>query len=346
MMASVGVAAATLEFDIDSAIVQGGDGGDAGTTAPLASFFYVRPLDERWSVGASMSGLTGATLDYDPGWVGRYQVEKVELLGIVLEPNVAYRINDQWSVGWSLPVMYTSLDEKVAIPGPPAPDAQQGRVRIDGDDWKVSFKLGVLYEISEATRIGLTYLHGFDVKYGGDVDIRLPNLPGGPRQESVSADTSLDFAPVARLSLAHEFSDAFRGYATFGWEGWSSLDNVNISTENRGVPVPKNWDDTYKYAVGAEYDLNRRWTLSGGLAYDTSPVDAGDRTADMPIDRQIRYAVGVQHTRPSGLKLGAEFTYADYGSAKIRADGFSGDYKSNEILFFAVNASWELDKTR
>ena len=112
------------------------------------------------------------------------------------------------------------------------------------------------------------------------------------------------------------------------------------------MPVPKNWDDTYKYAVGAEYDLNRRWTLSGGLAYDTSPVDAGDRTADMPIDRQIRYAVGVQHTRPSGLKLGAEFTYADYGSAKIRADGFSGDYKSNEILFFAVNASWELDKTR
>ncbi len=346
MMASVGVAAAKLEFDIDSAIVPGGDGGDAGSTAPLASFFYVRPLDDRWSIGASMAGLTGATLDYGSDWVGRFQVEEVELLGIVLEPSVSYRIDDQWSVGWSLPVMYTSLDEKVAIPARPVPDAQQGRVRIDGDDWKVSFKLGVLYELSEATRIGLTYLHGFDAKYGGDVDIRLPNLPSGPQEVSVGADTSLDFAPVARLSLAHEFSDAVRGYATFGWEGWSSLDNVNIATRSNGAVLEKNWDDTYKYAVGAEVDLSPRWTVSGGLAYDTNPVDAQDRTADMPIDRQIRYAVGVRHTRPSGLKLGAEFTYADYGSAKIRATGFSGDYKSNEILFFAVNASWELDKTR
>lgn len=44
------------------------------------------------------------------------------------------------------------------------------------------------------------------------------------------------------------------------------------------------------------------------------------------VDRsQMMASVGVQHTRPKGLKLGAEFTYADYGSAKIRATGFSGD---------------------
>ena len=211
MMASVGVALPSTEFDIDSAVVSGGDGGDAGEAGPLASFFYVRPLDDRWSIGASMVGLTGAELDYGSDWVGRFQVQKVKLLGIVVDPVVSYRFNDQWSVGWGLPVMYSKLEMDVALPSLPVPDPQQGRVSIDGDDWKVSFKLGVLYEMSEATRIGLTYLHGFDLKYGGDAKFRLPNLPGGAQTPSVGVDTTLDLAPIAQIGLVHEFSDAIFG---------------------------------------------------------------------------------------------------------------------------------------
>ncbi|MFA9563662.1 MAG: hypothetical protein ACERLM_03000, partial [Acidimicrobiales bacterium] len=38
-----------------------------------------------------------------------------------------------------------------------------------------------------------------------------------------------------------------------------------------------------------------KWLLQLGFSYDTSPVDSDDRTPDMPIDRQIRYATGAQY---------------------------------------------------
>jgi hypothetical protein len=44
--------------------------------------------------------------------------------------------------------------------------------------------------------------------------------------------------------------------------------------------------------AGVHYRPVEKWLLQLGFAYDTSPVDSDDRTPDMPIDRQIRYATG------------------------------------------------------
>ena len=84
-----------------------------------------------------------------------------------------------------------------------------------------------------------------------------------------------------------------------------------------------------------------RWLLQAGFAYDTSPVDSDDRTPDMPMDRQIRYAAGAQYKWSDRLSTGAQFVYADYGKAKIDNDLLQGDYKRNDIFFFALNANWK-----
>jgi long-chain fatty acid transport protein len=62
---------------------------------------------------------------------------------------------------------------------------------------------------------------------------------------------------------------------------------------------------------------------------------------DMPIDRQIRYATGVQYKWSDRLSTGAQFVYADYGNAKIDNDLLKGDYKRNDLFFFALNANWK-----
>jgi len=62
---------------------------------------------------------------------------------------------------------------------------------------------------------------------------------------------------------------------------------------------------------------------------------------DMPIDRQIRYATGVQYKWSDRLSTGAQFVYADYGKSKIDNSLLKGDYKQNDIFFFALNANWK-----
>jgi long-chain fatty acid transport protein len=81
------------------------------------------------------------------------------------------------------------------------------------------------------------------------------------------------------------------------------------------------------------------WLQQLSFAYDTSPVDKDDRTPDMPIDRQIRYATGVQYKWSDRLSTGAQFVYADYAKAKKDNDLLKGEYKRNDIFFFALNAN-------
>ena len=164
-----------------------------------------------------------------------------------------------------------------------------------------------------------------------------------PAGIEVGVDTDLPLAARARIGLTHEFSRTWAGHLTFGWEDWDTLDALLITTESRGVAAARNWDDTYHYAAGVTHKINDRWALQGGISYDTNPADKEFRTADLPIDRQVRYAVGVAQTRPSGLEIAAHLVYADYGSAKIDSLGFAGEYDQNDIVFLSVSFNWALE---
>lgn len=148
-------------------------------------------------------------------------------------------------------------------------------------------------------------------------------------------------ARFVKFSGFHEFNDRWALLGKVGWENWSAFEDVNISTERGSQKIPRNWDDTWKFAAGVHFRPVDKWLLQLGFAYDTSPVDSKDRTPDMPIDRQFRYATGAQYKWNDRLSTGAQFVYADYGKAKIDNDLLKGDYKRNDLFFFALNANWK-----
>jgi hypothetical protein len=73
-----------------------------------------------------------------------------------------------------------------------------------------------------------------------------------------------------------------------------------------------------------------------------------DRMPDMAMDEQFRYAFGVEHRRDSGTTISASLVYADYGDAEIVSAknppviGYSGEYNTNEILFFSLAFNFPL----
>jgi len=69
-------------------------------------------------------------------------------------------------------------------------------------------------------------------------------------------------------------------------------------------------------------------------------VDAKDRNAQLPVDRQVRYAFGTQYTISDSLKVGGYINYADLGSAKIESARWGGEYRDNGALQLAANLNW------
>jgi long-chain fatty acid transport protein len=44
--------------------------------------------------------LPGAQIDYNDGWVGRYQAQRVELLGVAAVPAISWQATDKLSLGF------------------------------------------------------------------------------------------------------------------------------------------------------------------------------------------------------------------------------------------------------
>ena len=158
---------------------------------------------------------------------------------------------------------------------------------------------------------------------------------------SLAADTDLPLAQWVKGGIYHQLNEKWALLGTVGWEDWSTMDELLISTESGSTSVPRNWHDTFHYAGGVHYRPAEKWLLQAGIAYDTSPVDSRDRTPDMPIDRQVRYATGVQYQKSKTFKIGAALEYVDLGDAAINRPLFKGDYDDNEIYIIGVYANWK-----
>jgi long-chain fatty acid transport protein len=331
LMGTAGLLYATVKFDPDADTpITGGDGGDAGGPAPIIGGFYVHSLSDKWKLGANLITITGAVLDYDDDWAGRYLNTELTLLTMTFFPSIAYRVNNWLSLGGGPQIMYADLEMKAKAPPPNG----NGEVKIDGDDVAFGFGLGALFEVSERTRFGVIYQSEIEPEFSGDVKISPPGL-------NISTDTEVTLARFIRVSGYHELNDRWALLGSVGWEDWSAFKDINISTGMGSQKIPRNWDDTWKFAAGVHFRPVEKWLLQLGFAYDTSPVDSDDRTPDMPIDRQIRYATGAQYQWSEKLSVGGQFVYADYGDAKIRNDLLKGEYDRNDIFFFALNANWK-----
>ena len=160
-------------------------------------------------------------------------------------------------------------------------------------------------------------------------------------------NTTLTLAQVLRAGIHHDICDKVAIVGTLGWENWSALEDQFISLEpGLTATLPRNWDDTYRVGAGVHYRLGEPWLLRFGVNYDSSPTVAEDRTADLPVDRQIRLAAGFQNERSEKFSWGAQLLYADLGDAEINSTGplgvtrFAGSYKSNDYLGAAFNLQW------
>jgi long-chain fatty acid transport protein len=337
LSAGAGLIFGKVKFDPDADTpVDGGNGGDAAGLAPIVGTHYVHSVTDRFKLGMSAGSITGAALDYDNDWAGRYLNQKVSLLTASLIPAVAFRINDKLSIGGNVNFTYGMLDIDIALANP-EPGQPDGKVKVeDADDWDVGFSLGMLFELNEDTRFGVIYFSGVNPTFEGDVKIN-------PLDLEASVDLEFEFPPMVRSSIYHRVNQKFALLGSIGWERWSDFDEIPVSAgEHVEGAIPTNWDDTWHFSGGLHYIPNEKWMFMAGIAYDTSPADKVDRTPDLPVDRQVRYALGTLYRWQENIDVGAAIVYGDMGDSSIKNDKLVGDYSDNDLLFVAFSFNWKL----
>jgi long-chain fatty acid transport protein len=345
-------------FDTDIASFGGGNGGNAGGFVPAGSFHYVHSLTQDWKLGISAGSYFGLGVDYGDDWAGRYYTTEAELLTFGINPSVGYRVKNWLSVGGGFNIIYAKLTQKAAINNGAVPGQAglpDGEIKLEDDDVAYGFNLGILLEPRDGTRFGISYRSELDLEFKdvaglkniGPVLQGILNLSG---LAGSKVDIDMTVPQLAMVSGYHQLTERWAVMGNIGWQDWSAFGKQDLtlsSTTSTTFTKDLEYDDTWHFALGAQYRFAERWLWSVGAAYDTSPTDEDTRTPDLPLDRQIRIGTGIQYDWNENVILGAAYEYLDAGEAKIDQGGgplqgpLKGEYDPNAIHFFAVNLIWK-----
>ena len=301
--------------DGTSAALGGNDGGrvfGSGGFVPGGGAFVTHSLSPDLRLGFSMAGNFGSILDYDDDWVGRYRVQQATILGVSFVPSLAYRVNDKLSLGAGVNAMYGIFKQQVAINNvlPGTPD---GRLELDDKTWGWGANLGLLYEITPETRVGLTWNSRISLDFSAPAQFSglgpgLSALLGARGLLGAQLDLGVTVPQQVMGSVITKIDERWAVMGNVGWQQWSNFGEVEVGIENtldpQGFTTALDFKDTWHVAVGAQYRPGGPWTLNFGVAYDSGFQSGSNVSPLLPVNAAWRFGVGGEEQVSKTFKWG------------------------------------------
>jgi len=349
---SLGLALARpiFKFDNDNSAVGAfngaGDGGDAGQWGAVPNASLSWALNKDLYIGIGMGAPFGQKTEYEIPWKGSAQSNEFDITTVNINPAIAYRVNEQFSLGAGFSWQYLSADyyKRLSIG---AASGVKDHLSLSDDAW--GWNLGVLFTPSPSTKVGLSYRSEIKFHTEGDNDVK--SVGGGfndfvastPAVTALQDDAKADITmpQTVILSVAQKLSDRWELLGDVSWMGWSSIDLVDIYLKSgpKLLTLPAKFQDTFRVALGTNYSYSDTLKLQFGLAYDESPVkNAETRLSAMPDNDRIWIAAGAQWKPDRAQTVEVGLMYEHIKDAKINhtevgQGTLNGDYSSGVWVF-------------
>lgn len=204
-----------------------------------------------------------------------------------------------------------------------------GTATLNAKDSAWGWNAGALFQLSPATRLGVSYRS--DIKYKLEGDVALSANLGGART-NVIAD--LKTPDTFILSLAHNLNGRWELLGDLSWTGWSKIPKLDILTTNGGLVqrLDTEFRDTWRAALGATYKYSDAWKLKMGVAYDQAPVkNAEHRLTSLPDNNRIWLSIGAQFapSKTSRLDVGYAHLFVKDSQINNNQNPVQGVVKGN-----------------
>ncbi len=356
---------------------------DGGVLAFVPNFYYVRDLNNGMKFGIGIFAPFGLSTKYDANWVGRYQAIESSIKTLNINPSIAWQATPKLSLGAGISLQYmdarltSAVDFAVACYGTfgaanancnaaglgPANTASSGATGYSdnqGDDWGWGFNLGLLYQITPDTRVGVAYRSKIRHKITGRGDFTLaPNLlSAGSNTETntlraVFADSDISvnvkLPDMLSLSVYHQVNQRLAVMADITRTRWSSIPELRLVFANAAKSdsvETLNWKDANRYSIGLTWRHSKHLTLRSGIAYDQTPVpNATSRTARLPDNNRTWLSFGLTWKRTPNLTIDAGYSHLFIKDTPINRTGalndtIRGSYDS-AVDIVAVQVQWK-----
>lgn len=237
-------------------------------------------------------------------------------------------------------------------------------VEINEDSLSFGWSLGMLFEPAEGTRLGLSYRSRISHSPEGDAKMLTPDIvldtngliPGDMTLAElyqtvgmlVDADTEsdMDLPPMIAFGLSQRLNDDWTLLLDVERTFWSTIETVTtIFDSNQHDHITRfEWQDTWRVAVGFEWDYSEDFTFRFGGAWDQSPGrDRENRTPRMPDVNRYWASCGMTYRFSETLEFDVAYMhlFMDKGKSEYydnnTEETLSGTYTGRaDLLSFGM----------
>jgi len=307
-----------------------GTNADGGETSFVPNLYWAAALDNGLHLGVGINVPYGLATEYDNGWVGRYHALKSEITTINVNPAMAWKMTEAVSFGIGFSVQYIDVEltnnldsfatcanlvgptnvatQCAGLVNAPSIASQDSAAKLEGDDTSIGWNVGVLFDISDKSRLGLAYRSAIQHDLEGQASFNLdPGLQ--PVADGASAATGFNILQDTALnagaelpesfsvSFVHDYNLHWSLLMDYTWTGWDSLDVVEVvlagGAPGRDPTLDLEFQNTNRLSIGTHYKPGNNWIFRGGLAYDEAPVRSDElRTARIPDNDRTWLSLG------------------------------------------------------
>jgi long-chain fatty acid transport protein len=342
----------TGSFSPGGTPITGSNGGNGASNSFIPNLYYVDTLANGWKYGVSLTAPAGVQIDNGERWAGRYYGTESALEVLNISPAIAGKIGANTAVGFALDIQYSHAKLSKAIDfgslcygvAPAAFCAGQGMfpqsadimAKVEGNDWSFGYHFGIQHDINADTRVGAHYRS--KVKHTIDGDVAFSNVPGFAAAGFPNTGAKADITLPEALSLSgmHKLTPALTLLGDATWTRWSRFNELRIRFGSPALPddlTAENWKNTWRFALGANYQYSSNLLLRAGVSHDGGPVQGSQRTPAIPDGTRNALAFGANYklARNSSIDVGYTHLFIPKGGVALSTPTqgrLNGYYKS------------------
>ncbi|ART79136.1 outer membrane protein transport protein [Oceanisphaera avium] len=301
---------------------------DIADSAVAPFFYYVQPVNEQWALGFGAFTNYGLSTTYQDNHYAGPVAGKTDLLTLNLNPNVAFKVNEHLSLGAGFNAVYADAEvtRHAGILAPLAPSTEV--VSLKGDDWGYGWNVGLLLEADDDNRWALTYRSKVDLTLEGDFSSQSTgiNSPG---------KLDLSLPAITELSGFHQVQPDWALHYGIMFTEWHTFKELRaVSPQgNELFQKDEGFENSWRLSAGATHQLNDKFTLRGGIAYDKSPVPEDSRSISIPDVDRTWYTLGATYAINDNLSMDAAFAFLDGKKVTVNEAPFEFESGGDAYLF-------------
>jgi long-chain fatty acid transport protein len=244
--------------------------------------------------------------------IGKTFAEEFTLETVEINPTIGFKVNDRFSIGGGVRAIYSSGVVKSSDQGlipviDPARD-------LKGDSVDFGYNLALHFKPTERLKLSATYRSKVDLTIEGNATlsdaVALPtiNTPASveiPIPASLSLAAAYDLTPDTTVELVLE-KTYWSAYKELDFEYPASIGGYTALFDD---PSTKNWTNSNTIRLGVTHQVDSKWTMMAGFAYDETPVPKAYAGFELPDSDAKIFSIGTRYNYSDDLSIGAALLY-------------------------------------